>query len=63
MENKRRMQKEAEALFRARHKGRRRLAELPFEKKIRILGDLQKTANEILTTVGGIKRRSWEIRK
>ena len=61
MENKRRIQKGAEALFRAKQKRRQELAKLPFERKIRILADLQKMANEIRATVGGIKRRSWDI--
>lgn len=63
MESKRRMQKGAEALFRAKQRRRRELAKLPLEEKIRILADLQKMANEIRATVGGIKRRSWDIRE
>jgi len=57
------MQKRAEALFRAKQRRRRELAKLPLERKIRILVNLQKMANEIRATVGGIKRRSWDIRE
>lgn len=55
------MQKTAEALFRAKQKRRRKLSQLPFEEKIRILADLQKMASEVQRTVGGMKRRPWQF--
>jgi len=62
VQNERLIREEAEKLFRAKQRRRRELAGLPFEEKIRILIDLQKMASDIRATVGGIKRRPWDIR-
>lgn len=59
----RRIQKEAEELFRAKQRRRQELAKLPLESKIFILCRLQKLAEDIWGTVGGTKRRTWDIRK
>ncbi len=45
----------AEKLFRAKAQRRRRLARLPIEEKIRILGDLQDLADEVRTIAGRTK--------
>jgi len=63
MQNERLIREEAEKLFRAKQRRRRELASLPFEEKIRILIDLQKMASDIRATVGGTKRRPWDIRR
>jgi len=47
----------AEKLFRAKAERRRRLARLPIEEKIRILGDLQEIADAIRTVSGRPRRR------
>jgi hypothetical protein len=47
----------ADKLFHAKAQRRRRLARLPIEEKIRILGDLQELADEIRTIAGRPKRR------
>lgn len=62
MKNKGRIQKGAEELFRAKQRRRRKLAKLPFERKIRILADLQKMAHDIRAAIGGIKWRPWNVR-
>jgi hypothetical protein len=62
MENKLLRQRETEKLFRAKQRRRQELAKLPFERKIRILIELQKIADDIRTTLRGTKRRSWDIR-
>jgi len=62
METKRLIQEECEELFRAKQRRRRKLAQLPFERKIRILADLQKMASEIRARMGGVKRRPWDLR-
>ena len=62
MGNKPLRQREAEKLFQVKQRRRRELAKLPFERKIRILIELQKIADDIRATLRGIKRRSWDIR-
>ena len=62
MENKPLRQRETEKLFRAKQKRRQELAKLPFERKILMLIELQKIADDIGATLRGIKRRSWDIR-
>jgi len=61
MENKLLRQRETEKLFQVKQKRRRELAKLPFERKIRILIELQKIADDIRATLRGSKRRSWNI--
>lgn len=51
-----------EKLFRARRERRQELAKLPFEKKILILAELQKMAQEIRHVARGTKKHPWEIR-
>jgi len=61
MENKKLIQKAAEELFRAKQRRRRELAKLPFERKIRILVDLQKMASDLRPAKGGNQPRPWDI--
>lgn len=58
----RQRQRETEKLFRAKQRRRKELAKLPFERKIRMLVELQRMADDIQATLRGIKRRSWDIR-
>jgi hypothetical protein len=44
-------------LFRAKQARRRELARLPFEEKMRIVFQLQRTADDILTMRGNPERR------
>jgi len=52
--------KTVEALFKAKERRRRELAQLPIEEKIKILLQLQKMASPILSA-RGIKRTPWLI--
>ncbi len=61
MENREILQKEVEKLFRAKEKRRRELAKLPFEKKIHILIELQKIANDLTTAHARSKLPAWNI--
>jgi hypothetical protein len=61
MRNKRRLWKEAQALFRAKAERRRKLARLPIERKIGILMELQKIGDDIRAARGETKRRAWNL--
>jgi len=47
----------AQKMFRAKAQRRRRLAGLPIEEKVRILGDLQELADAIRAIAGRPKRQ------
>ncbi len=53
--------KEIKRIFRAKEKRRRKLAKLPFDKKILILIELQKIASGIHSKKGKTKAEVWSI--
>jgi hypothetical protein len=53
--------RQIEAIFRAKQNRRQELAKLPFDKKIKILVELQKTAYNLSNLKNRNKRRIWDI--
>ena len=48
-------------IYAAKERQRKRLAELPFHEKIRILVSLQKRADSIIRSRGGPGRMVWKL--
>ena len=50
-----------ETIFKNKELYHKKMADLPFEEKIKIVVKLQKLANEIKSIKGGRKKRVWII--
>jgi hypothetical protein len=61
MANKNPLHMEVEALFHAKQKRRQALAKLPFEKKIKILLEMQKISHDLSRTKSRGKPPLWNI--
>ncbi|MDZ7363613.1 MAG: hypothetical protein ONB46_23280 [candidate division KSB1 bacterium] len=61
MANKKPLPTELEALFRAKQKRRKELANLPFEEKISILLELQNISHDLRSAKSRDKHLIWDI--